>query len=72
VPVLVIPGCAAPAVPSSAPAAPTISKDAISRSQAVEVARDALQAVGGEWTVAFVQVGSLGKVMPGWEDARVP
>jgi len=70
--VLVLTGCAAPEVNESAPApaASRAAADGISRSEAVDVARDALQGTEEEWDVVLAEAGPLGQVRPGWEDSE--
>ena len=70
--VLVLVGCAAPAPPESLPAsaASSAAADGISRTEAVDVARDALQGVDEDWDVVLAEAGPLGQVRPGWEESE--
>lgn len=71
--VLILSGCAAPALPSServsAASSPSpASTDGISRNEAVAVAREALRPAGEDWDVVLAKAGPLGQVRPGWEE----
>jgi hypothetical protein len=70
--VLILTGCAAPALQSSAlvSSSPSASTDGISRNEAVDVARDALRQAGVDWDVVLAEAGPLGQVRPGWEEAE--
>ena len=73
--VLIITACAAPAPesPASTPTESAVSSapaDELSRDEALDVAREALQAMGEEWEVERNQAGPLGRVRPGWEELQ--
>ena len=73
--VLIITACAAPAPesPASTPTESAVSSapaDELSRDEALDVAREALQAMGEEWEVERAQAGPLGRVRPGWEELQ--
>ena len=68
--VLILSGCAAPALQSSAPASspsPALTHG-ISRNEAVDLARDALRRAGEDWDVVLAEAGPLRQVSPGWEE----
>jgi hypothetical protein len=68
--VLILSGCAAPTVRSSAHASPrsSASTDGISRNEAVDLARDALRGAGQDWDIVLAEAGPLGQVSPGWAE----
>ena len=65
-------GCAAPppesAHPQSASPAAAPPSDGISREEAVDAALEAVDPLGGDWTVTQAQVGAIGRIRPGWHE----
>ena len=70
--VVMLASCGAPppesTQPQSASPAAVASPDGISREEAVDAALEAVEPLGGDWTVTQAQVGAIGRIRPGWQE----